>query len=111
MTLLSSGALALAAALIIVLVGTMRPRSQGGSERRPCLFRLVLLVTLASVVALAAASPSLARRSRNAQATAANPTPANAGEAVCRSRARDYAYEKHADTGQELVFFDKCMGH
>ncbi|GLS46774.1 hypothetical protein [Methylobacterium brachythecii] len=111
MTLLGSGTLALAVAFTIAMLGWAKSTPRGMTSGRLCCLRLLVMVALASAVALATASPSLARRSHGTQTSAANATPANAGEAVCRSRARDYAYDKHADPGQERLFFDKCMGH
>jgi hypothetical protein len=111
MTLLSSGALALAVALVVAGLGWVSGRARRISDWRPCFFQVSLLIGLAAVAALVSASPSLARRSHATQTSSATPTPANAGEAVCRSKARDYAYEKHADIGQERLFFDRCMGH
>ena len=64
------------------------------------------------VIAALCLSPAHARdRHGGKGTTTSNPTPANASEAVCRTRARDYAYEKHADPGQERTVFDKCVGH
>lgn len=71
--------------------------------------RLVRPALSVALVSLMAVSPGWARSQGRRQA-AASSTPANAGAAVCRSRARDYAYDKHADVGQERMFFDKCMG-
>ena len=71
--------------------------------------RIALGITLVATMSLMAASPGWARSHGRRQASASS-TPANAGAAVCRSRARDYAYDKHADVGQERMFFDKCMG-
>lgn len=74
--------------------------------------RLTRSVALAFAVFAAAAAPASAQRAHHGRRhAAAASTPANASAAVCRTRARDYAYEKHADAGQERMFFDKCMGH
>ncbi len=72
--------------------------------------RIALSIALAATMSLVAASPGWARSHGRRRQAVASSTPANAGAAVCRSRARDYAYDKHADVGQERMFFDKCMG-
>ena len=56
-------------------------------------------------------SPSPAQHAHRQRGSAAAGKPANANEPFCRTKARDYAYEKHADSGQERMVFDKCMGH
>jgi hypothetical protein len=69
--------------------------------------------TLALALALSAvtAAPVWAQRAHHGRRhAAATSTPANASAAVCRTRARDYAYDKHADVGQERLFYNKCMG-
>lgn len=65
---------------------------------------------LALVIAFASCSPCLAQHRRGARHAGAASKPADASEAFCRSKARDYAYEKHADPGQERMVFDRCMG-
>lgn len=70
----------------------------------------VVRITAASLIALVSCSPCLAQHRHGARQAAASSKPANASEPFCRSKARDYAYEKHADPGQERLFFDKCMG-
>ena len=75
-------------------------------------FRLIAVTALALGFATLALSPSEARGRHGGKGTQTGAaTPANASAAVCRTRARDYAYEKHADPGQERMFFDKCLGH
>ena len=74
------------------------------------LARATVTISLAIVMAAAYCSPSLAQRAHKGRRTAANAKPPNASEPYCRSKARDYAYEKHADPGQERMAFEKCMG-
>ncbi len=75
--------------------------------RRPSA-TIALALTLATLVH----SPSHARGHRGGGRTQTSDNkPADANAAVCRSKARDYAYEKHADPGQERMAFEKCMGH
>lgn len=79
-----------------------------GRMRTP---RQNLILGLALAVLAAAAAPASAQRAHHGRRhAAAASTPANASAAVCRTRARDYAYEKHADVGQERMFFNKCVG-
>lgn len=74
-------------------------------------FRPTLTLALTLVLSALAVMPSSAQRSHGRRRiTTTNNPPANASAAVCRTRARDYAYEKHADIGQERGFYDKCMG-
>ncbi|MCJ2137425.1 hypothetical protein MKK69_25855 [Methylobacterium sp. J-026] len=74
------------------------------------LLRPILILALAIAVPTVTAAPSWAQRAHGRRHAAAANTPANAGAVVCRTRARDYAYEKHADVGQERLFFNHCMG-
>ena len=74
------------------------------------LSELVARATLAAVITAISCSPCLAQHRHGSRRTVAASKPANASEPYCRTKARDYAYEKHADPGQEYLFFNKCMG-
>lgn len=75
-------------------------------------YRPIATIVLALVFAVLTDSTSFARgRHGTAQSGTTDNKPADANAAVCHTKARDYAYEKHADPGQERSFYDTCMSH